>query len=51
MEGLQEKTTSRIYFRRIKALKKGLASEETMIWVWVGMSSVGHVGFNAEALR
>ncbi len=37
--GLQGKP--RIYLRRIQPLKDGLASEDTMIWIWMGTNPVG----------
>jgi hypothetical protein len=35
-------TKPRIYLRKIQPLKKGLASEDTMIWIWVGSNPVGN---------
>jgi len=31
----------RIYLRKIQPLKQALASEETMIWIWMGTNPVG----------
>lgn len=32
----------RIYLRRVQPLKKGLASDDTMMWVWMGSNPVGN---------
>lgn len=32
----------RIYLRKIQPLKKGLANEDTMIWIWMGSNPVGN---------
>jgi hypothetical protein len=34
-------TKPRIYLRKIQPMKKGLASEETMMWIWMGGNPVG----------
>lgn len=31
----------RIYLRKIQPLKKGLAREDTMLWIWKGSNPVG----------
>jgi hypothetical protein len=35
-------TKLRVYLRKIQIMRKALASEETMIWIWVGVNPVGH---------
>jgi hypothetical protein len=38
---MQEQGKPRIYLRKIQPLKKELASDDTMIWVWMGSNPVG----------
>lgn len=38
---MQEHGKPRIYLRKIQPLKKGLANEDTMIWIWAGRNPVG----------
>ena len=35
-------TKPRVYLRKIQIMRKALASEDTMIWIWVGTNPVGH---------
>ncbi len=38
---MQEHGRPRIYLRKIQPLKKELANENTMIWIWVGRNPFG----------
>ena len=35
-------TKPRVYLRKIQIMRKPLASEETKVWIWMGMNPVGH---------
>ncbi len=35
-------TKPRVYLRRVQIMRKPLASEETMLWIWMGTNPVGH---------
>ena len=31
-----------MYLRKIQIMRKALASEDTMIWIWMGTNPIGH---------
>jgi hypothetical protein len=42
MDGQPQQAKPRIYLRKIQPMNSGAASEDTMIWIWVGNNPVGH---------